>query len=238
MLPICVRFGQGFIVLQAVFSPLTYLKTLPYFEGVDECLLLDLADQTVQRTFGAGEVLFLEGDPGAGLWIIEQGRVKVYKVNADGLEHVLRIFGDRDTFNDIPALDAGPNPANAATLSESVLWVLPHTALQVAAQRDSRLSANVIRILAGRVRGLIRQIEDLALYSVVVRLARFLIQQTEDRALSGPGVTRAAIAAHLATTPQTISTVLRELEVAGAIRFNRHEIAIVDVTLLRSIAML
>lgn len=237
-MPIRAHVQLVITVVQAVFSPLTYLKTLPYFEGVDERVLLELADQTVQRTFGAGEVLFLEGDPGAGLWIIEQGRVKVYKVNADGLEHVLRIFGDRDTFNDIPALDAGPNPANAATLSESALWVLPHAALQAATQRDRRLSANVIRILAGRVRGLIRQIEDLALYSVVVRLARFLILQTEDRALSGPGVTRTAIAAHLATTPQTISTVLRELEVAGAIRFNRHEIAIVDEKLLRSIAML
>jgi DNA-binding MarR family transcriptional regulator len=73
---------------------------------------------------------------------------------------------------------------------------------------------------------------------VVVRVARLLLKQVEDPALSGAGVTRAALAAHLATTPQTISTALRDLEVAGAIEFDRHQIRIVREDLLRAIAML
>jgi CRP-like cAMP-binding protein len=88
------------------------------------------------------------------------------------------------------------------------------------------------------VRGLIRTVEDLSMYSVTVRLARFLLLQSEDPSLSGPGVTRTTIAAHLATTPQTISVALRELESTGAIEFDRHRIVILDETLLRDIALL
>ena len=55
---------------------------------------------------------------------------------------------------------------------------------------------------------------------------------------SESGVTRAAIAAHLATSPETISRSLRALEEAGAIRFDRHRIIIVDSDLLQSIALL
>jgi CRP/FNR family transcriptional regulator len=214
------------------------MRQLPYFEQLSAPALEQLAVQAVRYTFAAGETLFIEGEPAAGLWMIESGRIKIYKLNPDGQEHILRIFGDRDTFNDIGAFDAGSNPANAAALSDAVLWVLPSVAVRALILSDGAFALRVIQVLSGRVRGLIRQIEDLTLYSVTVRLARLLLKQAEDPALSGPGVTRAAIAAHLATTPQTISTALRELEGTGAIAFDRHQIQIVREDLLRSIAML
>jgi CRP-like cAMP-binding protein len=118
------------------------------------------------------------------------------------------------------------------------LWLVPSPIIHHVLQQDSRLALNVIRLLAGRVRSLVSQIEDLALYSVIVRLARFLLKQAEDPSLSGPGVTRTAIAAYINTTPQTVSVALRELEINGAIEFDRHRIRIVHEDKLRSIAML
>jgi CRP-like cAMP-binding protein len=224
--------------MSSAFSVANYLRHLAYFEGQSDTLLMQLADAAAPRQVSAGETLFLDGEPSAGLWMIEMGRVKVYKLNPEGQEHILRIFGDNDTFNDISALDGGPNPANAAALSDSRLWVLPAHIFRDLIVRDSAFSLRVIQVLAGRVRGLVRQIEDLTLYSVTVRVARMLLKQVEDPALTGTGVTRAALAAHLATTPQTISTALRELEGTGAIEFDRHQIRILREDLLRSIAML
>ncbi|MBI5666469.1 MAG: Crp/Fnr family transcriptional regulator [Chloroflexi bacterium] len=214
------------------------LRTLVYFEVLDDAALDWLAGQMVRRTFVPGETIFIEGEPAAGLWLVERGRVKIYKLNPDGGEHALHILGEGNTFNDIAALDGGVNPANAASLSDVTVWLLPSDVLAEAIERYSALALKVIRALAARVRYLVGQIEDLALYSVVVRLARFLLKQSEDPALSGPGVTRVAIAAHLATTPQTISNVLRALEDTGAIRFDRHRILIEREDILRSIAML
>lgn len=214
------------------------LRALIYFETVDAATLDWLAAQLTQRVFAAGEMIFLEGDPAAGLWLVASGRIKIYKLNPEGGEHVLHILGEGNTFNDIAALDGGLNPAHAAALSDATAWLIPSEALTAAIERDSALALRVIRVLAARVRFLVGQIEDLALYSVMVRLARFLLKQADDPALSGPGVTRVAIAAHLATTPQTISNVLRALEDAGAIRFDRHRIVIEHEDILRSIAML
>lgn len=219
-------------------NPADYLRGVVYFQNLEPTALERLARITVRRTFAPGETIFFEGEPAIGLWMIERGRVKIYKLNPNGQEHVLRILGERDTFNDIGALDGGMNPANAAALSDVVTWVLPSDELRTTILNDGAFAYTVIKALSTRVRGLVRQIEDLTLYSVVVRLARFLLQQSEDPALSGPGVTRIAIAAHLATTPQTISIALRELEEAGAIQFDRHRIVIIREDLLRSIAML
>ncbi|MFN8377563.1 MAG: Crp/Fnr family transcriptional regulator [Anaerolineae bacterium] len=214
------------------------MRALPYFRALDDEALSQLAAQAVLRTVEAGEILLLEGEPAAGLWMIVEGRAKVYKLNPDGVELVLRIFGEGNTFNDISALDGGPNPANAAALSALTAWVLPAEPLQRLIRSHHRVAEAVVHALASRVRGLIRTVEDLSMYSVNVRLARFLIQQAQDPSLSGPGVTRTTIAAHLATTPQTISVALRELEATGAIEFDRHRIVILDESLLRSIAQL
>jgi CRP/FNR family transcriptional regulator, dissimilatory nitrate respiration regulator len=220
------------------FSLAEYLSTLTYFRGIGPQTVSLLVEQSTRRQFEAGEIIFLEGESSVGLWLIETGRVKIYKMNAEGMEHVMHILGDGNTFNDIAALDGGNNPATAAALSDLTVRLLPHVALRTAIQHDHALAFNVITFLSTRVRGLVQKIEDLALYSVSVRLARFLLHQAENESLSGPGVTRVTIAAHLGTTPQTISTTLRELEATGSIRFNRHEILIVDEPLLRKIAML
>ena len=187
----------------------------------------------------AGEIIFLEGEAAEGLWIVETGQVKIFKLSADGGEHILHLRGPGKSFNDIAALDSGSNPANATALSpEAQVWLVPSEVLTYVLSQNTQVALNVIRLLAIRVRSLVGQIEDLALYSVTVRLARFLLKQAEDPTLSGPGITRTAIAAHINTTPQTISNVLHSLEESGAVEFDRHRIVIVNEPLLRSIAML
>lgn len=216
-----------------------HIKSIIYFEGIVEDEIVYIAERTVLRSFSSGEMIFFEGDQAEGLWIVQEGSAKIFKLNPDGGEHILHLRGPGKTFNDISALDGGRNPANAAALSsEALVWLVPSEVIRYVITRNPQIALNVIKHLAGRVRSLVGQIEDLALYSVIVRLARFLLKQAEDPSLAGPGVTRTAIAAHLATTPQTISNALRELEQAGAIEFDRHRIWIIDEGKLRSIAML
>lgn len=221
------------------FTIKSYINSIIYFEGVTQEELAYIAENSILQTYTAGEAIFLENDPADGLWIVEKGRVKIFKLSPDGNEHILHLRGPGKTFNDIGALDGGSNPANATALSSEVqVWLVPSTVITYVLSHNPQVALNVIRLMAKRVRSLVGQIEDLALYSVIVRLARFLLKQLEDPSLSGPGVTRTAIAAHLNTTPQTISVALREIESAGAIQFDRHQITIIDEDKLQKIAML
>jgi CRP/FNR family transcriptional regulator, dissimilatory nitrate respiration regulator len=218
---------------------LNHIQSIPYFKGMAETDFSLITQNSLLKTVSAGETIFLEGESAAGLWIVEKGHVKIFKLNPDGGEHILHLRGAGKTFNDIAALDGGCNPANAAALShEAEVWLIPSAVITSILTHNAQVALNVIRFLAVRVRSLVGQIEDLALHSVIVRLSRFLLKQAEDTSLNGPGITRTAIAAHLNTTPQTISVLLRELEAAGAIEFDRHQIRIVREDTLRSIALL
>lgn len=220
------------------FSPSNFLQAHPYFASVPSERLAALAEHARRRTFESQHLLFLAGEPSAGLWIIESGRVKVYKMTPEGREHVLHLLGPGDSFNDIPALDDSPNAASAMTISDATIWCLPTSALRKALETDHDLALGVIDALTTRIRRLVVQIEDLALRSVTARLARFLLEQAETPNLRHPAVTRAIIATHLATTPETVSRALGTLEEMGAIAFDRHRITIRRPDLLREIAML
>ena len=222
----------------SIVSMYEFLRTLTYFEELPDDLIDRLVQASLQRHYEPGEIIFLEGELSTGLWVVKSGRIKIYKINLDGVEHILHILGPRDSFNDIATFDGGGNPADAAALSQADVSVIPAEILIRLIAENGDFALKVVRVLAKRVRSLVGNIESLALYSVIVRLSRFLLDQVNDPSLSGPGVTRTAIAAHLATTPQTISNALRELEHAGAIRFDRHRIWMIDEGKLRSIAML
>lgn len=216
-----------------------YVQTIPYLAGVTEADLTLIIEHSRLYRFGMGDVVFFEGDTSRGLWVIESGVVKVYKTGVEGGEYIMHLSGDGDTFNDIAALDGGFTPANAAVLSpELAVWLIPCETLRMVIRQNPHVALNVIQVLTRRVRTLVGQMEDLALHSVSVRLARFLLHQTQDDSANPVGVTRTAIAAHLNTTPQTISVILRELQVTGAIDFNRQRIQIINEDALKRIALL
>ncbi len=212
---------------------------MSYFQSISDAELEVLVKASALHTYEMGDILFWEGDGAQGLWLVEQGSIKIYKLSMDGREHILHLCGPGKTFNDIAAFDDGVNPANASVLSATAqVWLVPVSAIQHLMKKNPQVSLNVIKALSSRVRSLVGEIENLALYSVTVRLARFLLNQASDPSLNEPGITRTAIAAHINTTPQTVSVALRDLETAGAIHFNRHQLEIVNEGILRSIAML
>jgi len=214
------------------------LRRLPYFEQLGDGRLAPLAGHAIQRRFEAGETIFTDGDPSSGLWLLEAGHVKIYKLTPDGREHILHLWGPGNTFNEVAALDGGPHAANAAAIGPATAWVIPGERLHTVLAADPALALGVIQALVRRIRHLVLQVEDLALRPVTARLARFILEQAENPALASPAVTRALIASHLATTPETVSRALRVLEQAGAIRFDRHRVLITKADVLRDLALI
>jgi CRP-like cAMP-binding protein len=213
------------------------LAQIPYLRVLDLSQQAALQQASIRRTFAPQEIIFLEGNPSQGLWIIQSGTVKITKLSPSGMEYILHIRKEGETFNDIAALDASPYPATATALIQTTCWLIPQSTIQTILRQHPDAAIAAIHMLTARARELAQQLEALALYSVTARLARYLLKQAEESHLP-EGVTRAAIASHLATTPESISRSLRSLEEAGAIRFNRHQIEITDPAMLQNLAFL
>ena len=95
-----------------------------YFEGLDKDLLNQIAAHMQLREYERGEALFWEGDPCAGLHIIEQGFVKLYRLSPQGRQYIVRVLQEGDTCNEVPTFDGGTNPVNVEALETTRVWVI------------------------------------------------------------------------------------------------------------------
>lgn len=207
----------------------TLLQAIPYFRALDNAALAMVAQQTVERTYHAGQIIFLEGEANAGLHLIVSGLCKVYRISEEGKEHVLTTLRPGDSCNEVPVVDNGPNPASFSALDDSVVWVISSESLHGLRRQFPQLNEAIIKNLAMRCRQLVQRVYNLSFLPVTGRLAAFLLQQSRDgSALNRRRWTQDEIAAHLGTVREMVGRAFRELQQTGLIKMNRHRIEIID----------
>ena len=203
--------------------------SLPYFTGLDAATLERIASQASRQTYAAGQVVFLEGEPCRGLYVVEQGWLKAVKSSAEGREQIVRLVGPGELFHELGVFTTVPNPASVIALEPTAVWIISRSAMQQLLDERPALARLVIDTLAGRVLYLVGLIEDLSLHSVEARLVRLLLDQaTGDVVQRQRWHTQAEMAARLGTVPDVLSRALRSLVEAGLIGVERHQIRILD----------
>jgi CRP-like cAMP-binding protein len=217
------------------------LRRVPYFTGLSDDILAALAAVTIQRQFARGQLIFMEGEPCAGLYIVAAGEVKVFKLSPQGREQVIRQFGPGGTFNEVPALDGGLNPASTAAVTDATVCVITRDDIKRLAQAYPTLAWALIESTARHARHLVMMVEDLSLRSVKARLARLLLVEAQGSASAGEidrsqMITQAEMAARLGTVREMIGRVLRDLADEGLIVLDRHRIVIKNQEALAAMA--
>src|SRR5262245_5749610 len=119
---------------------ITLWQGVPFLAGLAPEIVEALHNVAVRHCYPAGTTLFGEGEPVAGLYLIEEGNVKICHYSKEGREHTLHVFQRGDTFNDVAAFDGGPNPATAIAFGDVVVWRVGRADLQRLAHRYPALA--------------------------------------------------------------------------------------------------
>jgi CRP/FNR family transcriptional regulator len=218
-------------------SLVALLRDNPFFKGLDEQTLNDLARDAVWREHAAGEVIFLEGDASPGLYHLHSGWLKAVKTSPEGREQVLRFIGPGETFNEIGAFANQPNPATAIALEAAGVWLLRREAVVRVLRERPEVATRVIENMATRVIDLVNLVADLSLRPVTARLARLLLDGATGDVLHRPRwYTQAELAARLGTVPDVIQRAMRGLEAEGIITVERQLIRIRNRAALEKLA--
>lgn len=212
------------------------LRGIPYLRRLPEEVLDALAQVAVRREYPAGAMIFLEGDPVAGFFLVESGVVKISRIGPDGREHILLLVEAGGTFNEVAALDGGPNPATATAHTDVTLYCIVRSDLEHIALQHPRLAWALLESMTNRTRHLVAMVQDLSMRSVKGRLARLLLEQAEaNRSEAVPRLlTQEEMAAHLGTVREMVGRAMRSLAADGIIEFDRHRIVILDEERLRA----
>lgn len=212
------------------------LQANPFFAGLDETMLQELAETAVWREYNSGEIVVLEGEALSGLYYLQYGWLKVVKISPGGREQVLRFLEPGETFNEVGLFAHQPNPATAIALESAGVWLIRHKAIRQLIRAHPEFAEHVLSKMAERLLYLVSLVTDLSLRPVTGRLARLILEEAEEDVLHRPRwYTQAELAARLGTVPDVVQRALRTLEKEGFIEVQRRLIRITDRSGLASL---
>jgi CRP/FNR family cyclic AMP-dependent transcriptional regulator len=225
-------------------SPLlSLLHGVQLFSELNDDALRQLARRCVTKTVSAGSVLFTTGEVCRGLYVIESGRVRIYRIDPSGREQVLHMEGPGRPVAELPIFDGGPYPASAVTIDDSTLVFLPREAFEFLSRSQPDIAQAVIRALGRRLRHLVHLTETLAFRDVAARLAMLLVGYAERAgSTTAAGIeiqldrTQEELAHEIGTARESVSRAMKQLRRKGLIEpLQRNRLLIPDVQRLRAL---
>lgn len=222
-------------------SPLSeFLSQTMIFQGLPFEQLTELANLAIAQTYDKGEFVFHQGDAGIGFFVVRVGRVKVFKLSAEGKEQILHIFGERDHFAEVPALDGECFPASAAALEPSEVLFFPRQPFLQLLEAQPSLTINLLKSFARHLRRFSGLVDNLALREVPARLANYLLslsEQTNHAETIELDLSKGQLAAKLGTIPETLSRVFSKLTNEGLIEMDGYTVKLLDLKRLHQLVV-
>ncbi len=206
------------------------LSRIPLLAGLSEIELAALAQRAVERRYAAEEMLFWEGEPCAGIFLIVQGSVKLLKSSSSGREMMLALETAPSTVAELPLFDGGPYPASARTVGPVVTLFINKTDFQQACRQFPEIALKVLAVIGRRLRHLVSIVQAMTFGSVTQRLARLLLDaaaQARADDFDFP-LTHQELALRLGTVREVVSRNLARFRGMGLIRIEGGHLSILD----------
>ena len=217
------------------------LRKVALFSQVSDEALDAVARRTVIRPLPRGRPLFRRGDPCQGLYVVVEGRVRVYRGSSDGREQTLHLQGPGQTVAEVPLFDGGPYPASARADEDSRILFLPLADFQWLYRHHPEVADSVIRELGRRLRRMVQLVEKISLRDVPSRVALTLLEYAERQPSNAQGMfelprTQEELATELATTRESVARALSRMRREGVISQAGSRVRILDLSKLEAIA--
>jgi len=218
------------------------LKSIPYFQGLSSEELAAVKDRVFEQVVDRNDMVILEDEPPQAVYFVVSGAIKVFKTSIEGKEQVLCVVRPGESFNDVAIFDGGPNPASALAMTPTRLYGISKRDVERLLEENSTIAANVIAVLARKVRHFVSLVEDLSFRHVTGRLAKLLLEYAGDHewsdaeSTSRPRLTQQEMAAMVGTAREVVGRSLKVLEEEGAIKMNRHRIVITNKKTLQEMS--
>jgi len=225
----------------SALDPVETLRRVPFFAVLAFEELKGIAAHCATRHLLKDEILVSEGEACEGLFVVQSGAIKLFKMAENGREQILVIERAGSTVGEPSVFDGGTFPASAVAAADSTLLFLPKREFLELCRRNSEVAFAVIRSLAWRFRYLASLVEELSLKEVSHRLARFLRDRAARQGVrTRRGIefplkeTNQEIGAEIGTVRDLVSRNLRRFVDRGILRLERRKVIVLDMAELEA----
>ena len=222
-------------------SNLWYLENMNLFDVLCPTKTGDLDESHDMTTFSKGEFIYFPNEPVQNIYMIAEGRVKIGTYSDDGKEVIKSILTVGEMFGEL-ALAGEEKRTDFAQAMDTQTKVCPMTIeeMQGLMAENADLTLKMYKLLGLRLRKLERKIESLVFKDARTRIIEFLREAAEWKGkkvgyetMIPTRLTHKDIAQLTGTSRQTVTTILNDLKEKNIINFNRRQILIRDLDLLK-----
>lgn len=213
------------------------------FCDLSEQEMAAIAEAAPMKTYGAGEILHSPDQPSEVLFILKKGRVRVFRVSADGRALTTAIITPGTIFGEMVLLGQHMYDNYAEALDDVIVCVMSRADVNRLLLSDARIAARITAILGRRLAELEQRLSDSVFKTVAQRVATTLGTLTAAQPPAGPlrpvgrhpqiALTHEQIAALAGTSRETCTKVLHDYADQGMIRLARGRITVLDAARLR-----
>ncbi len=205
---------------QASVVSTTALKVFSLFQGLSDDTLAAVARSAVMRRISRGQVVVHAGDRTDYIYFVLTGSLKVVVSDEDGREVIFSVLGQGEVFGEMGMFGEQPRSASVVAVVPSDLIVIAKNDFRSLMQDNFEVAWRMMCNLADRLRNADRKIESLALMDVYGRVARLLLEMSEEvngEQLVVQKLTKQDIAKMIGASREMVSRVMKDLSTQGLI---------------------
>jgi CRP/FNR family cyclic AMP-dependent transcriptional regulator len=204
------------------------LENVPLFSGLPKEALTEIEQHGSVKSYKKNVIVINQDDETYSLYVILSGSVKVFVSGEDGREAVLNHQEAGDYFGDLALIDKQPRVASVMTMEPSKFMIISRVDFLTCLSKNPEIAINLIKPMTRRMRMLAKNVSSLALLDVYGRVARILLEQSEEQGdvLVTEKLTQQEIADMVGASRAMVSRILKDLKEGGYISIEKKRITI------------
>jgi CRP-like cAMP-binding protein len=217
---------------------IAFLKQVPLFSDLADKDVSALIDDFRLREYAKDETIFHQGDHSYDLYIVMQGKVRIFKTSPSGEETSINVFASHDVIGEFSTIDSQRRSATAKALTRCALLEMTQDRFLHHMREIPDLALGMARLLVSKVRWTAAYAETIAQFDAAGRLLHILLlynDQFGEEIVAGKryeldmSLNQAGLASLVGARREWINRILRDWKKRGLITYDAGKIIILDL---------
>lgn len=195
------------------------------------------------QTCPAGQLFYTPHDYGEQLFILQAGRVRLYKLSAEGRALTLAVLEPVTIFGEMTLVGQWLHDSFAEAMTECTIGIIKGDELRQILQQHPELSLRFMELMGQRLRAIESKLADIAFKNVPQRLATVLLNLAGSPGTSSTGqpprvirYTHQQLAEMIGSYRETVTKAIGEFREANLIHIDDEAIHLTDLEKLQHLA--
>lgn len=194
------------------------VSKVPIFSHLNDDELQEVFSKINHKHLNKGDYLYMAGDQNESLSVLHAGKVRIYRLNPEGREQLVRVLGHADFTGETSLFNEdNTHESYAEVMEDAQVCTINRQDIYYLMQKYPNISIKIIESFAERLNESESLTTNISLLSSGERLQEYIRTHTEKGILN-LNMTKKNLASYLSMQPETLTRNFKKMEDDGKIR--------------------